>query len=98
VSGVPLRHHLRDCSQAQGSYVPAEPYSSADFLHGPIAIVEEGFPVIVVAPRGRTYDDVCRLARDLRGKAAELVVISDQKEALALATTPFPLPVSRRRL
>jgi glucosamine--fructose-6-phosphate aminotransferase (isomerizing) len=76
------------------TYVLAEPYSSADFLHGPIAIVEEGFPVIVVAPRGRTYDDVCRLARDLRGKAAELVVISDQEEASALATTPLPLPVS----
>jgi len=76
------------------TYVLAEPYSSADFLHGPIALVEGGFPVIVVAPRGRTYDDVYRLARDLHRKEAEMVIISDREEALGLATTPLPLPVS----
>ena len=76
------------------TYVLAEPYSSADFLHGPIAVVEEGFPVIVIAPKGGAYGHVLQLARDLHRKAAELIVISDQEEALALATTPFPLPVS----
>jgi len=76
------------------TYVLAEPYSSADFLHGPIALVEGGFPVIIVAPRGCTYDDVYRLARDLHRKDAELVIISEREEALALATTPLPLPVS----
>jgi len=76
------------------TYVLAEPYSSADFLHGPIAIVEEGFPVITVAPQGGTYGHVLQLARNLHRKAAELIVISDQEEALSLATTPFPLPVS----
>lgn len=76
------------------AYVLAEPYSSADFLHGPIAVVEQGFPAIVVAPQGRTYTDVRRLIHDLHQKAAELVVISDQEDALGLATTPLRLPVS----
>ena len=34
------------------TYVMAEPYSSADFMHGPVAVVEEAFPTIVIAPSG----------------------------------------------
>ncbi len=36
------------------TYTLAEPYSSADFMHGPIALIEQGFPVLAVAP-GRAY-------------------------------------------
>ena len=34
--------------------VVAAPYSSADFLHGPIAVVEPGFPILAIAPSGPT--------------------------------------------
>ncbi|MDI7275856.1 MAG: SIS domain-containing protein [Anaerolineae bacterium] len=74
------------------TYVAAEPYSSADFRHGPIAIIEQGFPAILVAPHGAVYGDLMALAEDLRARQAELVVISDRQEALALADTPLPLP------
>ena len=37
------------------TYVVAEPYSSADFRHGPIAMVEGGFPVMAVAPNGKVF-------------------------------------------
>lgn len=75
------------------SYVVAEPYSSADFLHGPIAIVEPGFPILAVAPSGKVYESFLALLRRLKQEqAAELVVISDQEEALTLAQTPLRLP------
>ncbi len=74
------------------TYIVAEPYSSADFLHGPIAIVEHGFPVLMIAPGGAVYRDLVALAQELREREAELVMISDQAEALALAQTPLPLP------
>ncbi len=74
------------------TYVTAEPYSSADFRHGPIAIVEQGFPMLVVVPGGKVYGDLLDLLKTLRGQGAELVVISDQPEALALAQSPFQLP------
>ncbi len=74
------------------TYVVAEPYSSADFLHGPIAIVEQGFPVIMIAPSGAVYADLVALAKNLREREAELVMISDQPGALALAQTPLALP------
>lgn len=74
------------------TYVVAEPYSSADFRHGPIAIIEQGFPVIIIAPHGAVYGDLYELAKDLRGSKAELVVISDRQEMLDLAQTAFRLP------
>ena len=76
------------------TYILAEPYSPADFAHGPIAVVEEGFPVILVAPTGQVYDDIYQLGETLREKGAELVVISDRDEVLALAKTPLRLPVA----
>lgn len=75
------------------TYVVAEPYSPADFMHGPIAIVEHGFPAIVVAPSGQVFDNVYNLAEALHRREAELVVISDHDKALALAKTPLRLSV-----
>ncbi len=75
------------------SYVLAEPYSSADFLHGPIAMVERGFPVMAVAPGGGVFGSMAELLGRLRHEQmAELLIISDQPEALALANSPIPLP------
>ncbi|HLF90814.1 MAG TPA: SIS domain-containing protein [Anaerolineales bacterium] len=74
------------------TYVTAEPYSSADFRHGPIAIVEQGFPMLVIVPGGKVFEDVLELLKILREKGAELVVISDQSDALELAHSPFQLP------
>jgi glutamine---fructose-6-phosphate transaminase (isomerizing) len=75
-------------------YVVAEPYSSADFLHGPIAIVEPGFPVMAVAPSGKVFDSFLSLLQQLRQKqSAEVVLISDRDQALALAQSPVKLPL-----
>lgn len=75
------------------TYVLTEPYSSADFQHGPIAIVEHGFPVLAVAPQGPVFDEMLSLLRELKDDhRADLVVISDAEEALELATTPVQLP------
>ena len=75
------------------SYVVAEPYSTADFQHGPIAIVERGFPVLAIASYGKVYGTTLELLQELRVKQkAELVVISDQDEALRLAQSPMILP------
>ena len=76
------------------TYVIAEPYSSADFMHGPLAIVEHGFPALVVAPQGVIYPEMLAFMGQLREREAELLVISDQQDALELAITPLPLPVT----
>jgi glutamine---fructose-6-phosphate transaminase (isomerizing) len=75
------------------AYVVAEPYSSADFRHGPIAMIEKGFPIMAVAPRGKVFDDVKKLLSKLRlDLEAELLAISDHEEVLELAQSPLALP------
>jgi glucosamine--fructose-6-phosphate aminotransferase (isomerizing) len=74
------------------SYVTAEPYSSADFRHGPKAMVEQNFPVIVVAPGGATYPDMRALIEELTEQGADLTIISTEQEALSHAHLPLQLP------
>jgi len=75
------------------NYIVAEPYSSADFLHGPIAMVGGGFPILAVAPQGKVFDAMYSTLAQLREQhEAELVVISDDPRALALAQSPISLP------
>jgi glucosamine--fructose-6-phosphate aminotransferase (isomerizing) len=76
------------------SYVVAEPYSSADFMHGPVALVEEAFPTIVVAPSGVMLPELREFMRTLKARGAEIIAISDDDDALAQARTPFRLPVT----
>ncbi len=74
------------------AYVAAEPYSSADFLHGPIALVEEGFPAIVVNPSGAVFEEVQEVLMAMTARGAQPVVISDREESLAQAAAPIALP------
>ena len=75
------------------AYVFTDVYSAADFQHGPIAIVEEGFPILAVAPRGAVFSDMLSLLGRLRDEyKAELVVVSDSDEALSLANDGLRLP------
>jgi glucosamine--fructose-6-phosphate aminotransferase (isomerizing) len=70
----------------------AEPYSSADFLHGPIAMVYRGFPVIVIAPHGSVLEDMRALIQRLTELQAELILISDENELLEQAHLALPMP------
>ncbi len=74
------------------AYVLAHPYSAADVRHGPIALVERGFPVLLVAPAGRTLADLSALASELLAREAQLAVISNDGELLTRCPFGAPLP------
>lgn len=75
------------------TYIIAEPYSSADFAHGPIAMVDSGFPVLAVAPKGKVFQSMLAALRQLKKDyGAELVVISNDRRALSLAQLPLTIP------
>jgi glucosamine--fructose-6-phosphate aminotransferase (isomerizing) len=74
------------------AYVAAEPYSAADFLHGPIALVEKGFPVVVINPSGTVHPDVAALCAEIVRRGAQPVIISDNAESLAQSGTPVVMP------
>jgi glutamine---fructose-6-phosphate transaminase (isomerizing) len=76
------------------TYTMVEPYSSADFMHGPLALIEHGFPVIVIAPTGIMLPEIKAFMHTLREREAELLVISDDAEALALGRVSLSLPTA----
>ena len=73
-------------------YVVAERFSSADFLHGPIAMVERGFPAFLFAPPGKTYAGMRDLLSKLTKLGAETVVISSEDAVLRSATRALKVP------
>lgn len=75
-------------------YVVAERFSSADFLHGPIAMVEPSFPVFVFAPPDTTWPSVSETLRKLQNLRAEIVAITDSgnQEIKTTATRIIRLP------
>lgn len=74
------------------SYTIAEPYSGADFLHGPIALVDRGYPIFVLAPGSTMTEDTKTLIAKLKERQAEIIIFSDQEDLLAIADQKHALP------
>lgn len=73
-------------------YVVAERFSSADFFHGPLAIVERRFPVILFAPKGVTRSSSIDLLNRLHELKADSLAITNDDEVARLATHVIKLP------
>lgn len=74
------------------SGVMADGYSSADFQHGPQAVLADAVPLLAVAPGPRLFDDLERAWRLARERRVPLIVISDRPELLDAADTRLELP------
>jgi glucosamine--fructose-6-phosphate aminotransferase (isomerizing) len=75
------------------AHVVAEPYSPADFQHGPVALAHAGFPILAVVPEGAIAETAMELLERLvRKERVDLLAVSNHPPALALAHTALPLP------
>ena len=73
--------------------VMAEPYSSADFLHGPIAMVQGDFPVFAVAPGGSAYPPLVELLQSLHDhRQVGIFSITNREEVVNLSRAAVRLP------
>jgi len=66
-------------------YVVTERFSSADLMHGPIALVEHAFPVFAFAPAGVTWQSISAVLDMLEEVKAETLVITDESNTEACA-------------
>jgi len=73
-------------------YVLAERFSAADFVHGPIALIEHDFPAFVFMPPGKTFNSLRALAGRLRKLHAELVAITGPETRIPSATRLIRVP------
>lgn len=74
------------------TYTFAEPYSSADFLHGPLALIEEGFPVFVVAPTGALLGEMQDFVQTVGKYKGEVLCISDAAAICDLSRRSLLIP------
>jgi glutamine---fructose-6-phosphate transaminase (isomerizing) len=81
-------------------YVVAERFSTADFLHGPIAMVERSFPMFLFTPSGVTWDGMREMIQRLAALKAETLIFTDTSNAQAAELNPravvIPARLSRR--
>ena len=73
------------------SYLTAEPYSSADFLHGPIAMLEPDLPLLIVSTGRKPFPEMRDLAARAKAVGAPVLALSDDDALLAAADAPLPL-------
>jgi glucosamine--fructose-6-phosphate aminotransferase (isomerizing) len=73
-------------------YVVAERFSSADFLHGPLAMIERHFPVILFAPPGVMLPGVKSLISNLRELHADMLAITADEAIVSSTTRAIRMP------
>jgi len=73
-------------------YVVAERFSSADFLHGPIAMIEPDFPALVFMPPGKTFQELLKLTAHLHALKAETLVFSSSDARIPGAGRVIRIP------
>jgi glucosamine--fructose-6-phosphate aminotransferase (isomerizing) len=76
------------------NYIASEPYSPADFLHGPLAMLDASYPVLAIAPSGPLRSELRGAMARIAERDAELLVISDDEETLAAGRLALRLPAA----
>lgn len=75
------------------SVIQAEAFSGAEIKHGPMALIDDGYPLLIFATRGSTQAGLIKLAEEMRGRGANVLLAAPEDVAernLTLATTGTP--------
>ncbi len=65
------------------SYIHAEGYAAGELKHGPIALIDEHMPVIVIAPYDRIYEKTVSNMQEVAARGGKIILITDEKGAAA---------------
>ena len=80
------------------SAIQAEAFSGAEIKHGPMALIDEGYPLLIFATRGPTQAGLIKLAAEMRGRGARVLLaapadVADRDLTLPIAATPDLDPI-----
>jgi glutamine---fructose-6-phosphate transaminase (isomerizing) len=78
------------------SYIHAEGYAAGELKHGPIALIDENMPVIVIAPHDRFFEKTVSNMQEVAARGGKIIFITDEKGAAAsklptMATIVLPV-------
>ena len=79
------------------SYIHAEGYAAGELKHGPIALIEDGTPVIVLAPFDRLFEKTISNLQEVASRGAHIILITDEagaSHAASMADNMIVLPTS----
>lgn len=65
------------------SYIHAEGYAAGEMKHGPIALIEEGLPVVVVAPKDHLFDKIFSNIKEVKARGGRVIAVTDSPSSLA---------------
>jgi glucosamine--fructose-6-phosphate aminotransferase (isomerizing) len=82
------------------SYIHAEGYPAGEMKHGPIALIDEEMPVVVMAPGGELYEKVVSNIQEVRSRDAKVIslVYPDDREATSLSHWKIQVPLTNHYL
>jgi glucosamine--fructose-6-phosphate aminotransferase (isomerizing) len=80
------------------SYIHAEGYAAGELKHGPIALIDENMPVIVIAPRDDLYDKTVSNMQEVAARGGQIVLVSDADSSAAgcAIATYLAVPATHR--
>ncbi|MCB1437069.1 MAG: glutamine--fructose-6-phosphate transaminase (isomerizing) [Rhodobiaceae bacterium] len=71
------------------SYIHAEGYAAGELKHGPIALIDEDMPVVIVAPYDRVFDKTVSNMQEVAARGGRIILLTDAKGAEAAAVETF---------
>ncbi|MHA1834385.1 MAG: glutamine--fructose-6-phosphate transaminase (isomerizing) [Candidatus Baldrarchaeia archaeon] len=76
------------------SYIHAEGYPAGESKHGPIALIEPGYPCVFIAPMDETHKHIIGNIMEMKARGAEIIAVIDKsdQDVLQLADTAFKMP------
>jgi glucosamine--fructose-6-phosphate aminotransferase (isomerizing) len=63
------------------SYIHAEGYAAGELKHGPIALIDEKMPVVVIAPHDRIFEKTVSNMQEVAARGGRIILITDEKGA-----------------
>jgi len=76
------------------SYIHAEGYAAGEMKHGPIALIDEELPVVILAPKGKTYEKILSNVEEVRARGGEVIALVNEgsEEVASKAKYIFKVP------
>jgi len=75
------------------SYLHAEGYPAGEMKHGPLALIEEGLPVIVIAPKDKYFEKTLSNMQEVIARGGKIIFITDNKKQISNDNIRFGLRV-----
>ena len=79
------------------SYLHAEGYAAGEMKHGPLALIEEGLPVVILAPKDRYFEKTISNMQEVIARGGKVILISNKNNIIISENVRFTLEIPRSK-